>query len=355
MKILFVWPIAKMSVWDVARGYRNAFQQIFGEENVRDYFLDRHTEYHRSAVYHRAGPQMAADVNVVSQMSSETAVLEAIRFDADLVFIVAGLNFHPSALWLLDKANIPTAVMLTESPYDDVEQLLWTTAMAQDGESLLRRSPLIFTNERISARKYGWTYVPHSYDPKFHRPVEASANYVCDVLMIGVGWPERQRLLEQVNWDGVNLRLYGIWPTVREKSPIFKFVQNNVVVIDNERIAEPYCSAKICLNIHRHHETAESLGPRVFEVAGCGGFQLSDYRQELHEQFGSSVPVFHSAQELESQIHHYLQNEFDRKRLAKQAYESVVNCTFAERAKNVVVELKRYVQMYREGKVGKVA
>jgi spore maturation protein CgeB len=201
----------------------------------------------------------------------------------------------------------------------------------------------VFTNEVISANKYLWNYIPHSYDPMVHRPVTPSGS--CDVLMCGTGWPERQRLLESMSWDGIDLRLLGIWPDVNQDSPLFPFVHQ--ACIDNLKMPEIYAGAKICLNIHRGHPEARSLNPRAYEVAACGAFQISDYRQEIDAVFGDSVPVFTSAADLEYLIRFYLTYDDERKFRSLVARERVFDCTFDERASGMIETIQRDIAMRR--------
>jgi len=311
-------------VWDVATGYRAAIAKLVGEGNIKDYFLDRHVAYHRNAL-----PQhVASDDYVLSRYASESVVTEALYFDADVVFIVSGLNFHALTLDLLRKIKLPTAVLFTESPYEDESQSTWAANYPD---------MVVFTNDQSSAEKFGWQYVPHSYNPDVHYP--RNVDTTCDVVMVGTGWPERQAFLEHVNWDEIDLRLYGIWPTMKPDSPLRPFLMPRLV--DNKRISELYCGAKICLNFHRdsgtHH--AYSLGPRAFEIAASGAFQLSDHRDELVDVFGASVPVFRTVEELGDLIRHFLEHDDERRRLAEYSRERVRKCTFDDRAAKIVKEL----------------
>ena len=328
-RIVFVHPIARFSIWDVARGYRSAIGRIVGEENIRDYFLDRHTMYHRGALPEGVRDQM----DVVSKLASEAVVTEALYFGADLVLIVSGLNFHPAGLWLLQKVGIPAAVILTESPYEDESQCLWVDTYP---------GMFVFTNDRVSADRYGWQYLAHAYDPAIHHPETPVEEHLCDVLLVGTGWEERIKLLEGVDWAGITLRLRGLWLQLTESSPIFKFY--SPAFVDNATIAKLYSSASICLNIHRDvggSSGAMSLGPRAYEIAGCEGFQLSDYRPEIDTVFGGSVPFFRTARELEDLIHYYLDRPRTRREMARAAHHCVSSCTFDDRARRLLSVISR--------------
>lgn len=325
MNILFVHAAVQMSISDVARGYRSALERQ--GHNIRDYFMHARIDYHNRATPLDLPPgfnRMAS----VSRSASETIVCEAMCHNADLVVIICGLNVHPISLWLLGKVGIPVAVIFTESPYDDESQKRWTD-MRDTGSPL---QVTMFTNDRYSSMKYGWPLLAPAFDPAVHRPVPPNPSDECDVLMVGTGWPERQAMLEAVNWDGINLRLYGVWPGIAENpdSPLARFY--SPLVVNNQLVAEMYASAKICLNFHRAHPDALSPNPRVIETAACGAFQLSDPRPDLEALFGASVPVFRNAAELEDNIRYYLERTSLREARALEALAKVQDHTFDNRA-----------------------
>jgi spore maturation protein CgeB len=237
---------------------------------------------------------------------------------------------------LLHKAKIAAAVLLTESPYEDTDQLDFTSPYP---------GMLIMTNELVSARKYGWRYVPHSYDPEVHRPLPQSEVATrCDVLLVGTGWPERQKLLESIDWTGIDFKLFGVWPDLTQDSPIWKY--HTSAVVDNARIAQLYCGAKICLNQHRASDAACSLGPRAYEIAGCGAFQLCDYRSELVNEFGTSIPPYRNADELQGMIWYFLEHDSERVKAAEQARQRAAAYTFEARMNKVLPMLREHAESH---------
>lgn len=329
MRILFVHPAAAMSISDVSRGYRSAFERQ-GHE-IRDYHLRNRFDYHTRAL----PEEVANDPVILSRQSSENILIEAMYHDAELVIIVSGLNVHPVALWLLAKKGIPAAVILTESPYDDESQKDWAdmTRVGVEGADIH-----ILTNDRFSAMRFGWTLLPPAFDPAIHRPVTPNPDDACDVLMVGTGWRERQAFLEAVDWSGIDLRLYGVWPDITADSPLHQFYRP--LVVDNARIAEMYCSARICLTFNRRSSNALTPGPRTFELAACGAFQLSDPRRDAVTMFGGSVPTFDSPEQLGHLVRHYLAQPAERKSLAEKAMSLVQNETFDNRAAAFMVAVQ---------------
>lgn len=340
MRILFVHPATEMSIGDVARGYRKALESQ-GHE-IKDYHLSRRMSYHS-----RALPAEVANPTVMAHQASETILNEALYHGADLVLIISGLNVHPIAMWLLGKVKIPIAVVLTESPYDDESQAEWVDVGRKTGTQV---DITVFTNDRYSAEKYGWTFLPPSYDSTIHHPVDSEPEFECDVMMVGTGWPERQRMLEGVNWDGINLKLYGLWPNIDADSPLHKFY--HPAVVNNSNVPRMYCSAKININIHRASDVAFTPGPRVYELAACGAFQISDPREDLVGLFGDGVPTFNNASELETLIRFYMDRPEERRLLSAAALDAICDQDFDTRAKTLMATIEQHATATSDELVG---
>lgn len=331
MRVLFVHPAAEMSVSDVSRGYKAALTRQ--GHDIREYHLGRRFAYHRAAMNGVATPEAANDMALLSRQASENIVVEALYHQADIVIMVSGLNLHPVALWLLGKANIPAAVIFTESPYNDESQLQWSNLTQVNSTVDLT----IFTNDKYSSIKHGWNLLEPSFDPDVHHPVEPHEDEKCDVIMIGTGWGERQAFLEAVDWTGIDLKIMGIWPAMNSDSPLFPYYHE--LVVNNEHIAPLYCGAKVCINFHRRDQMAMSPGPRAYEIAACGAFQISDPRPGVVELFGDSVPTFDTPERLGELVRYYTQHEDERVQRALESLRRVRGQTFDSRAAELVAAL----------------
>lgn len=304
MRILFVHPMAQFAVSDVARGYRNAL--VAAGHDVRDYRTDQRTLYHARAIDRTASddhPELAAmsherRMELLSRLASEEVTVEAMYHHADVCVIASGLAFHPNGMWLLRQLKIPTVVLLTESPYEDEAQARFMAFYPEAHAT---------THERISAARYGWTYLPHAYDPAVHFPVAyQKPDEVCDVIIVGTGWPERLAFLSAIDWTGIDLRIRGIWDITADE-PLGPFYYPGC--IENRLVGWIYGSAKVCVNLHRAHPDAESLNPRAYELAACGACQISDVRAELPQVFGDTVPTFRTPQECDALIRELLADD----------------------------------------------
>lgn len=117
-------------------------------------------------------------------------------------------------------------------------------------------------------------------------------------------------------------------------------------------------SSKINLNITLHCiETG--IPQRVFDVMAAGGFLLTNYQEEIEEQFipGEDLAVYHNLDELEELTAYYLEHEEERERIAKNGQKKVLK--FHEMTNkldnmiDIVVEAEKnrnmsYMQMQRD-------
>jgi spore maturation protein CgeB len=274
----------------------------------------------------------------------------------DWVIVVSSMYYPKLFLKMLKQAGMNLALLLTESPYDDEEQY-----------SLAAVADVVWTNERTSLDNIclanpNTHYLPHAYDPARHCPsngnpwpsVPADGQKYFrdgipahDVVFVGTGFKERIETLERVNWDGIDLGLYGTWELLGWNSKLKKHIRDEE--ISNDMAAALYRKAKIGLNLHRTSKgfgshgpkitKAESLNPRAYELAACGCFYISDDRMEVRELFGEHVPTFSTPSHLERQIRFWLEKDEERRMIAEQLPAKVSGHTWLERAGQVVENL----------------
>ncbi|MBM3748872.1 MAG: glycosyltransferase [Acidobacteria bacterium] len=278
-------------------------------------------------------------------MAAEGIAQTVIDFVPEVAIIICGLVLHRRAYEALTKLAIPTALILTESPYSD-EQQVERALMAH----------LVFTNDKSSVgriRRYNprTYYLPHSFDPLIHFPRPVEDRYKQDVFFFGTLYPERRALFTQVDWTGIKASIAGTrisdagdveveWAIGEGAEAIKNWQPNN-------ELARYYAGSKISLNWARTTADyfkgtqigtdAYSLGPRAYEIPACGGFMVSDgSRPELQAVYRGAVPTFQTAAELESNVRYYLAAEADRLALAELQRLNVQPCAFRERAEIIV-------------------
>lgn len=311
MRILLCPPAVNFSVADVARGYLSALRRAGCDVEV----------YPTRARFHE---QKALAGEARERLGWKTAcelILQAALYHrSDLVLFICSQTFHPVIVQLLKRVQINAAVLMTESPYQDDDQTTWTAHYP---------GMHVFTHEKFSAEKYGWHYLPHAYDPDVHKPTPPRPEDICDVLMVGWGWPERQKALEAEDWTGIDLRILGRWDGITEDSPLSKYYRPGLV--PNADLPQMYAGAKVNLNIHRPHRDAVSLNPRAYELAACGAFQMCDRREP--SMLGR---VLASHPEHLGLIKYWLRNDDERRVRAEVQQQTVRGETFDARVKTLL-------------------
>lgn len=274
------------------------------------------------------------------------ALERALRHQVDWVFLISGAYIHPDVLVIMRRAGLKVAVLLTESPYYDQQEIL-----------ISKVADVVWTNERISVETFRpycphVYYYQHAYDPEAHNEeraeVDGAKNH--DAVFVGTGFIERCEILSGVNWDGIDFGLYGSWSLLGSRSKLRQHIAGDIVA--NELTAELYHRAKIGLNIHRtsigfgrhapHVPAAESMNPRCYELAATGTFFISDYRAELEEVFGDAVPTFTDSASLEEQVRYWLDHEKERRRIEEALPELIKPHTFDNRVDDILRVLTRY-------------
>lgn len=339
-RVMVIAPGPLFSTYDVWESAASGLRACGVDVLPHDY----HTDLQLLSTIEGSLPDdAAAAFGTLTLYASHRAVARALAFRPDLILAISGTVFPPMAAALLGLYT-PTAVWLTESPYQSVQELV-----------VQNHYRVAFTNERrmvevIQERRYAdghahpemVAYLPHGYDPARHYPRDPEPQYACDVLFIGSPFPERQALLRGVNWTGIDFHAQAVFSDPGKSDVVVDAPEGNVPNAVAQRM---YASAKININHHRTirfygrdetiqaHE-AESLNPRVYELAAGRCFQIcDDSRPELQELFGDSIPTYRAGDsaDLERVIRHYLAHPAERERCAEEAYQRVQAHTVAAR------------------------
>lgn len=265
----------------------------------------------------------------ITSIASADAVTLALLHDVDAVVVVYGLLFPIERVAALRKLRVPVVCIGTEAPYDEKER------------QIAPHYSHFFTNERTAVpafRDAGATahYLPTAWHPERHRPGPADPAKAVDLCFIGGFYRERKALIEAADLSGVRCHFAG---TLATSDNPFEGV------IDNAEVADWYRSARLSLNLHRrtanHWEgttiaaAAESLNPRCYEVAACGGFLLTDPRAELADVFGDAAATFRAGDpdDLSRQVRYWLRHP-DRYEATKAAqHEAVQGHSYTHRAR----------------------
>jgi len=249
------------------------------------------------------------------------------RYKPDLIMAVAQSPFHDHTILNLKAKGIASAYWFVE---DYRFRQYWS-----------QKAPLFdffFTIQRDAYLKASfeamphnnWHYLPLGCDPMVHKPWKPSASvqqpFRCRIGFMGAPYRNRIQVFESLSH--LDLGIWGQgWNRATLSPGLQKCIREGDRRITAQESVKIYSSADIVLNLHSSPFTdgisadGDFVNPRTFEVAACGGFQLTDYRKELDEVFslGEEIVVFHTLEELGELIDYWSSHPRQREIVAQKA------------------------------------
>ena len=197
----------------------------------------------------------------------------------ELFLALYGVNVSQRVLGELRARGTPTVNWWLNDPFQ------WQRALG-----ILPPYDFAFTNAKYSVEQYAAAglqhvrFLPSACDPSVHRPIDGVAPD-CAVSFAGDWSALRERLVERLASEGVDLRVYGPWRRkLRAGSPLRARLEHGF--FSPERMVQIFARCQATLNVHTWRERFDfGLNPRVFEAGACGTPQLVDHKRELDELF----------------------------------------------------------------------
>jgi len=340
MRILLSYPGHSISTFDVAHGWDMALKKLGHEVFVLNY--EHNVPFYGAVIdyWKERNETFQPTMRDVFWLASQDLICKVVEcLPLDFALIVTGLLHHPRAFQLIRKLGIPTVLLFTESPYND-----------DMPTELLPLPDVVFTNERNSVDKFRKVnprsyYMPHSYDPESHKPPFAGivevlgSEYEHDVFFLGTMYDERQALFDELRQHylgdmdiiGTKLGRKGEMPGAIANSDLINHYWGTKIALTPNRTTAGYFDKT------QIDSEAYSLGPRIYELAACGTFQLTDSgRAELLDVFGDTIPVYQNGEHLAQLIRTFLEYPRWRQELAERARIQVKPCTFENRAQEIL-------------------
>jgi spore maturation protein CgeB len=210
----------------------------------------------------------------------ETRLLGAVEDQRPELFVTLyGVNVSKRVLGELRARGAVTVNWWLNDPFQ------WQRALG-----ILPGYDFAFTNARYSVDAYAAAglrhvrFLPSACDAAVHRPLDGVARE-CAVSFAGDWSPLRERLVERLAGEGVDLRVYGPWRRkLGPDSPLRAKLEHGF--FSPERMVQIFAGCDATLNVHTWRERFDfGLNPRVFEAGACGTPQLVDHKRELDELF----------------------------------------------------------------------
>lgn len=149
--------------------------------------------------------------------------------------------------------------------------------------------------------------VPWACDPDFHREIEIRKKY--NTSFIGTAYGERRRIIRNLE----EVDVFGdFW---------YGFGKNAHKSVNGDDFIKTINQSLINLNLQAKVSVlADAPTMRTFEIAGCRGFQISDYMPSVKKYF-PMLPTFREVSELKELISYYLDNQEEALDIANKTME----------------------------------
>jgi spore maturation protein CgeB len=216
---------------------------------------------------------------------------------------------------------------------------------------------LVFTNDKGCVSAYGekGRHLPlaSSKSMHFHQVKVPGDQYNYDLFFAGTAWPNRISLLKSIENDLKDIKMKLALPTnihlpkISLNLPVSSYNWRT----PNSEFARFSNVSRVTLSLHRQFTAsggdAEAMtpGPRLFEVAMAGGFQLIDNNIPGVEDYldeGIDYIGFSSPKECIDKLKYYLEHKDERVKIAKNAQMKVLEKhTYQNRLEYIFKELVR--------------
>ena len=193
---------------------------------------------------------------------------------------------------------------------------------------------LVFTNDSGSVDAYGkkGRHLPLAASPSIHfrETPDSEESFRYDLFFAGTAWPNRVEFIKLINSTLIEVKLKLALPYNQHiPAPNLDLAPSTYLwKTPNSEFTRLANRSRVVLTLHRsfsssgNESTAQTPGPRLFEVALAGGFQLVDMSMpEVERYFDEDVQFagFRSPEECIKKLKFYLTNRMERIAIAKSA------------------------------------
>jgi spore maturation protein CgeB len=186
-------------------------------------------------------------------------------------------------------------------------------------------------------------YFPYGCNEQIFRKLDVAKRY--DVSFVGSWHPYREWLIERIRKTGVNVEVFGHrWSKgeIDQEGMVRLFNESRINLnLSNSAswdVRYLASSPRALINRLRSKKNIEQMKARIFEVNGCGAFQLSYYVEGLAHcyEIDREIGVYGNADDLVEKVKFYLAHEELRESIADNAYKrSLREHAFAQRFQGI--------------------
>jgi spore maturation protein CgeB len=273
------------------------------------------TRHHGSRLANAGWSYLAKALPQLERRVFREIVRKTAAARADLVLVTYG-GMPPEEVSELKSVSGAKVVCWYTDP---VTNLYRHYLLAADFDFVFLKEPFLV---RVARDKLGLNafYLPECCNPVWHRPIELTGDdrktYGCDLAAQGTLHYYRARMLEP--FADYDLKIWGRNCPTWLDSPV-KNCYPHRFVAEGEK-ARAFQSAKIVVNTLQCAEI-EGVNCTLFEAAGCGAFQIADWKPALPELFEPEreIVTFRTRRELKEKVDYYLAHGEERREIAARA------------------------------------
>jgi spore maturation protein CgeB len=330
--------------WDIGERCRDAFRQMGHDAVLWKFDMMCTRPGFRNRIVRFLKPRLKHSREIVQRYDAFTSNLELLRqvrsLRPDLVFVIDGKIFTRGTLDRIRDSGARSANWFTDDPFD----FGTSGRICTYYDHFFTHDTYIIPQYREKGQR-NTHYLPFACDPDHHRRIRLTDSekndFASDVVFIGSIGRQRRELFEQLAELPVDFRLWGDLEPFEGDSPIQSHFMGKA---RGAGMVAIFNAAKIALNVHvGFNEGIERSGygtnMRLFDLAGCGVFQLVDHKKDIENLFavGDEIVCYENVRDLKEKILHYLRDEGERVRIArnmqKRAYR---DHTYLNRMKQVI-------------------
>jgi spore maturation protein CgeB len=211
-----------------------------------------------------------------------------IEFEPDLV--VCTYRFIP-ALAIIKIKKALTKIPVVQINPDQLTTFEKQQIFSSPYDFYFTKDPFIvdFMKDKAGLNAY---YLPEAFNSRIHTiPVVNRAEHErkidIDVLAFGSWYPYRVRLIKKLIDAGIKMTLYG---NGQHHFPELKKYFVNELITGTKK-ADLLFGAKVVFNNY-HYAEVDSVNCKFFEIVGCGGFQICDFKPTVHEYSAVTTDKF---------------------------------------------------------------
>jgi spore maturation protein CgeB len=318
--------------WDIGERCVDAFRDLGYDAELWKYDMmcTKPTLRNRIAAFLK--PRLMYSREIVqlfdAYLYNQQLLKKVRRKKPSLLFIIDGKIFSKNTLQKIRKTGVCAANWFTDDPFD-----------FKTSSRICNYYNYFFTHDSYIIPKYtekgqrNISFLPFACDPRIHCRQALTKfeqkEFSCDVSFVGSIGKQRIELIEKLIDLPIKFKMWGEISNIDNRLLIKNHYMGRA---SGSKMIKIYNSSRIALNVHvGFGEEIERYGygtnMRLFELAGCGTFQLVDYKKDIEKLFkiGYEIVCYKSIRDLKDKIQYYLNNPKERERIAqrmqKRAYQ----------------------------------